>query len=142
MATWNSFYYIDIVKIPIDVNIALNFVNDAASGSTLLFNGTVRDNEDGTPVKFLYYEAYEEMAFKEIDKLISAAFEKYDLNKIAIIHRTGKIEIGGISISIAVSSPHRDSSYMASKFLIDNIKETVPIWKKESFGEYEKWKRI
>ncbi|RZD16258.1 MAG: molybdenum cofactor biosynthesis protein MoaE [Candidatus Acididesulfobacter guangdongensis] len=142
MATCNSFYYIDIVKIPIDVNIALNFVNDAASGSTLLFNGTVRDNEDGTPVKFLYYEAYEEMAFKEIDKLISAAFEKYDLNKIAVIHRTGKIEIGGISISIAVSSPHRDSSYIASKFLIDNIKETVPIWKKESFGEYEKWKRI
>ncbi len=142
MAIDNSFYYIDIVKIPIDVNIALNFVNDAASGSTLLFNGTVRDNEDGTPVKFLYYEAYEEMAFKEIDKLISAAFEKYDLNKIAVIHRTGKIEIGGISISIAVSSPHRDSSYTASKFLIDNIKETVPIWKKESFGEYEKWKRI
>ncbi len=142
MAIGNSFYYIDIVKIPIDVNIPLNFVNDAASGSTLLFNGTVRDNEDGTPVKFLYYEAYEEMAFKEIDKLISAAFEKYDLNKIAVIHRTGKIEIGGISISIAVSSPHRDSSYIASKFLIDNIKETVPIWKKESFGEYEKWKRI
>jgi molybdopterin synthase catalytic subunit len=142
MAIGNSFYYIDIVKIPIDVNIPLNFVNDAASGSTLLFNGTVRDNEDGTPVKFLYYEAYEEMAYKEIDKLISAAFEKYDLNKIAVIHRTGKIEIGGISISIAVSSPHRDSSYTASKFLIDNIKETVPIWKKESFGEYEKWKRI
>ena len=142
MAIGNSFYYIDIVKIPIDVNIPLNFVNDAASGSTLLFNGTVRDNEDGTPVKFLYYEAYEEMAYKEIDKLISAAFEKYDLNKIAVIHRTGKIEIGGISISIAVSSPHRDSSYIASKFLIDNIKETVPIWKKESFGEYEKWKRI
>ncbi len=142
MAIDNNFYYIDIVKIPIDVNIALNFVNDAASGSTLLFNGTVRDNEDGTPVKFLYYEAYEEMAIKEIDKLIRAAFEKYDLNKIAVIHRTGKIEIGEISISIAVSSPHRDSSYTASKFLIDNIKETVPIWKKESFGEYEKWKRI
>jgi molybdopterin synthase catalytic subunit len=142
MPIGNGFYYIDIVKMPIDVNIAMNFVNDAASGSTLLFNGTVRDNEDGTPIKFLYYEAYEEMAFREIDKLISAAFEKYDLNKIAVIHRTGKIEIGGISISIAVSSPHRDASYMASKFLIDNIKETVPIWKKESFGEYEKWKRI
>ncbi|MHB1680338.1 MAG: molybdenum cofactor biosynthesis protein MoaE [bacterium] len=142
MPIGNNFFYIDIVKTHIDVNIALNFVSDPAAGSVLLFNGTVRDNEDGTPVKFLYYEAYEEMALKEIDKLISDAFKKYDLNKIAVIHRTGKIEIGEISISIAVSSPHRDTSYLASKFLIDNIKETVPIWKKESFGDYEKWKRI
>jgi molybdopterin synthase catalytic subunit len=82
------------------------------------------------------------MAVKEIKKLINEAFNKYNILKVCIVHRTGKMEIGEISISIGVSSPHREDSYLASKFLIDAIKETVPIWKKEIFEEGGKWKRI
>ena len=126
----------------IDCNEVLGFVSDSSAGSVLLFNGTVRDNEDGKPVEYLYYEAYEEMAVKEIKKLIKEVFNKYNILKVSIIHRIGKMEIGEISISIGVSSPHREDSYLASKFLIDAIKETVPIWKKEIFEEGGKWKRI
>lgn len=133
---------VEITPDQIDTQRVLDFVSVPSAGSVLLFNGTVRDNEDGEPVKYLYYEAYEEMAVKEMQKLINKAFNGYELLRVAIIHRTGKISTGGISISIGVSSPHREDSYAASKFLIDNIKETVPIWKKEAFADLSKWKRI
>ncbi|MCL4321769.1 MAG: molybdenum cofactor biosynthesis protein MoaE [Deltaproteobacteria bacterium] len=133
---------IEITESEIAPNKVLDFVSDPSAGSILLFNGTVRDNEDAKPVKYLFYEAYEEMAVKEMQKLIKRVFEDYEISKVAIIHRLGRIDIGGISISIGVSSPHRKDSYLASKFLIDNIKETVPIWKKETFEGFDKWKRI
>ncbi len=134
--------YIEITGEKIDDAKVLDFVSDISAGSVLLFNGTVRDNDDGKPVEYLYYEAYEEMAVKEIKKLISAAFNKYNILKVCVIHRTGKMDAGEISISIGVSSPHREDSYIASKFLIDNIKETVPVWKKEMFEEGGRWKRL
>jgi molybdopterin synthase catalytic subunit len=134
--------HIEITGEKIDDAKVLDFVSDASAGSVLLFNGTVRDNDDGKPVEYLYYEAYEEMAVKEIKKLIEAAFDKYDILKVCVIHRTGKMNAGEISISIGVSSPHREDSYIASKFLIDNIKETVPVWKKEIFEEGGRWKKI
>ena len=134
--------HIEITGEKIDDAKVLDFISDISAGSVLLFNGTVRDNDDGRPVEYLYYEAYEEMAVKEIKKLISAAFNKYNILKVCVIHRTGKMDAGEISISIGVSSPHREDSYLASKFLIDNIKETVPVWKKEMFEEGGRWKRL
>ena len=134
--------HIEITGEKIDDAKVLDFVSDISAGSVLLFNGTVRDNDDGKPIEYLYYEAYEEMAVKEIKKLISAAFDKYNILKVCVIHRTGKMDAGEISISIGVSSPHREDSYIASKFLIDNIKETVPVWKKEMFEEGGRWKRL
>ncbi len=134
--------YVEITGEKIDTAKVLDFVSDTSAGSVLLFNGTVRDNDDGKPVEYLYYESYEEMAVKEIKKLITAAFNKYNIIKVCVIHRIGKIETGGISISIGISSPHREDSYLASKFLIDNIKETVPVWKKEVFEEGGRWKRL
>jgi len=134
--------YIEITEKRIDSAAALDFISDSSAGSILLFNGTVRDNEEGKPVEYLFYEAYEEMAVKEIKKLIDSALTKYNILKICIIHRIGKIDIGEISISIGISSPHREDSYLASKFLIDNIKETVPIWKKEMLETGGRWKRL
>ena len=134
--------HIEITGEKIDDAKVLDFVSDISAGSVLLFNGTVRDNDGGKPVEYLYYEAYEEMAVKEIKKLIAAAFDKYNILKVCVIHRTGKMDAGEISISIGVSSPHREDSYIASKFLIDNIKETVPVWKKEMFEEGGRWKRL
>lgn len=133
---------LEITPDKINAVKVLDFVSCPSAGAVLLFNGTVRDNEDGEPVKYLFYEAYEEMAINEMKKLINKAFNDYDLLKVAVIHRLGKINIGDISISIGVSSPHREDSYLSSKFLIDNIKETVPIWKKETFSNLSKWKRI
>ncbi len=133
---------VEITEEKIDSNKVLDFVSDPLAGSVLLFNGTVRNNDDGKPVEYLYYEAYEEMAVKEINKLIADAFSKYNIIKICIVHRTGKINTGEVSITIGISSPHREDSYMASKFLIDNIKETVPIWKKEAFEDGSRWKRL
>lgn len=134
--------YIEITSEKIDTGKVLNFISDYSAGSVLLFNGTVRDNDEGKPVQYLFYEAYEEMAVKEIKKLIAAAFNDFRIAKVCIIHRLGKMDVGEISISIGISSPHREDSYLASKFLIDNIKETVPIWKKEIFDEGGKWKRL
>lgn len=134
--------YVEITEKKIDLDKVLDFVSSHCAGSVLLFNGTVRDNDGGKPVEYLFYEAYEEMAVKEIKKLIGEAFNKYSIAKVCIIHRTGKMDIGEVSISIGVSSPHREDSYLASKFLIDNIKEKVPVWKKEIFKEGGKWKRL
>ncbi|MHB1697072.1 MAG: molybdenum cofactor biosynthesis protein [bacterium] len=134
--------YIEITSENIDAGKVLNFVSDYSAGSVLLFNGTVRDNDEGKPVKYLFYEAYEEMAVKEIKKLINTAFNDFRIAKVCVIHRIGKMDSGEISISIGISSPHREDSYLASKFLIDNIKETVPIWKKEFFEEGGKWKKL
>lgn len=134
--------HVEITENPINPDIVLNFVSDPAAGSLLLFNGVVRNNEDGKPVQKLFYEAYKEMALKELEKLILTAFEKFDLIKVSIIHRVGILEIGEISVSIGVSSAHREDSYLASRFLIEGIKENVPIWKKESFVSSSKWKRI
>ncbi len=134
--------YVEITYEKIDTDRVFDFVSEPSAGSVLLFHGTVRDNDDGKPVKYLFYEAYEEMAVKEIRKLINIARADFNITKVAVIHRMGKIEIGGISISIGISSPHRVDSYLASRFLIDNIKETVPIWKKEVFEDTSKWKRI
>ncbi len=133
---------IEIIPDKINTMTVLDFISVPSAGSVLLFNGTVRDNEDGEPVKYLFYEAYKEMAIKEMQKLINKSFSEYELLRIAVIHRVGRINIGDISISIGVSSPHRKDSYLASKFLIDNIKETVPIWKKETLSSLSKWKRI
>ena len=134
--------YIEITSEKIDTGKVLNFISDYSAGSVLLFNGTVRNNDEGKPVRYLFYEAYEEMSVKEITKLIHAAFNDFRIAKVCIIHRIGKMDVGEISISIGISSPHREDSYLASKFLIDNIKETVPIWKKEVFDEGGKWKKL
>ncbi len=133
---------IEIIPDKIDTGRVLDFISSPSAGSVLLFNGTVRDNEDAKPIQYLFYEAYKEMAIKEMQKLAKRAFKDYEILKVAIIHRIGRIDIGGISISIGVSGPHRRDSYLASQFLIDNIKETVPIWKKETFEDFDKWKRI
>ncbi len=133
---------IKITSEKIDAGKVLDFISDPSAGSVLLFNGAVRNNEEGKPVEYLFYEAYEEMAVKELKKLIDAAFSAFNITKVFVIHRIGRIDIGDLSISIGISSPHRDDSYLASKFLIDNIKETVPIWKKEFAGGAGEWKRL
>ena len=133
----------NIVKISalkIDLNDVAESVGDDKAGATSLFVGTTRDNFEGKVVKRLEYEAYESMAVKEIEKVIVQAREKWNLFHIAVHHRTGIVPVRETSIAIAVSSAHRKESLEAVRFLIDTIKATVPIWKKEIYSDGTRWK--
>ena len=130
---------IDIVESPIDRRKVVDSVTTPGSGAIVTFDGTVRDNARGKPVTHLYYEAYPEMALKELHKIRDQAMQRWPLNEVSIIHRVGRMEIAESSVFIAVSSPHRTDAFEACRFAIDTLKTTVPIWKKEHYEDGEVW---
>uniref|UniRef100_A0A7C9D1W3 Molybdopterin synthase catalytic subunit n=1 Tax=Opuntia streptacantha TaxID=393608 RepID=A0A7C9D1W3_OPUST len=127
-------------NIPIDMVKYINFVQDPACGAIATFSGTTRDTFDGKTVVELRYEAYIPMAIRCIKSICSSARETWNLNLIAVAHRLGPVPVGEISIFIAVSSVHRVDALDACKYLIDEIKASVPIWKKEVYANGEVWK--
>ena len=116
-----------------------DFVQDASCGGISLFVGTVRNNSFDKEVTQLNFSTYKPMAVKEITKIAEQALADFDIFKIAIHHAEGDLQIGDIPVIITVSSPHRDAAFKACQFAIDTLKETVPIWKKESFIDGEVW---
>lgn len=124
---------------PIDVNALVRFVNDAEAGAIATFIGTTRNHNEGRRVIALEYEAYPEMAEKELARIGTEAAKSWPICRMAILHRLGPVQIGEASVVIAVSSPHRDAAFAASRFAIEEIKKTVPIWKKEVFEGGEVW---
>ena len=100
-----------------------------------MFVGTTRDSFGGKSVIKLEYEAYEEMAIKELETICENIRGLWAVNKIAIIHRLGEVPIGEIGVAIAVSSTHRNNAIKSVEFAIDNLKTSVPIWKKEFYGD-------
>ncbi len=110
-----------------------------SDGSDLVFIGKVRDISRGKNVTHIDYDIYNEMAVKEMNKIADEASANHELNRIIIIHRFGRVTLGETSILILVSSPHRDSSYQASRYIIDEIKKRVPIWKKEFYNDGSEW---
>ncbi len=116
----------------------LNRDDDFKAGASVLFLGMVRsDSGDSNEEKVLYleYEAYEEMAERMLEELVRSAFEKWPLEEIKILHRLGRIWLGQIAVAIEVKSVHRDEAYQASRYLIEEIKHKIPIWKKEYFSD-------
>jgi molybdopterin synthase catalytic subunit len=109
------------------------------AGAIATFTGTVRDNARGRTVEYLEYEAYEGMAEKMMAELAEALKARYDIEQVAIHHRTGRVEIGEPSVVIAVSGAHRGDALAACKDAIDTLKETVPLWKKEVYEGGEEW---
>ncbi len=109
------------------------------SGGIDVFIGTVRDSTKGKAVVRLEFEAYEPMALKEMEKIAAQAFEKWPVQKLLIHHRTGVLQVGEIPVIIAVSCAHRDAAFEACRYVIDTLKQTVPIWKKEIFEDGEVW---
>ena len=105
------------------------------AGANVLFLGRIRDGSEGRKVLYLEYEAYQEMAERMIRDLIHEAQDQWPLEKIQILHRLGKVELGQIAVGIEVQAIHRDEAYQASRFLIEGIKHKVPIWKKETFED-------
>ena len=125
-----------ITQDKISVNEILNQLNNDSSGACVLFTGTVRDHNEVGKVTKLHYESYEKMAEKVLQDIESEVFAKWKINKFIAIHRTGTLNVGEVSVVVAVLSAHRKEAFEACKYGIDTIKQKVPIWKKE-FGEFE-----
>ena len=124
---------------PIDSNTVRSAVQDPGFGAILIFEGVGRDNFEGRSVQALEYEAYAPMAIAEMEKIGSEAMDRWQA-KVAIVHRTGRVEIGEPSVVIAVGTPHRAACYEANRYVIDELKIRVPIWKKEVYSNGHTWK--
>ena len=127
--------YISITEQTIDYTALTERVRSNQCGAVVLFMGTVREMTAGRQTVALDYEAYPEMAQQTMQQLITEAREQWTVHAIAIEHRVGRLELGEISVAIAVSSPHRKEAFEAGRFLIDRLKEIVPIWKKENWSD-------
>jgi molybdopterin synthase catalytic subunit len=114
-------------------------LEDPNDGALVLFEGVVRNNSRGRRTHHLDYEAYEGMALSEMEKLAQAALERFAIREVRIIHRLGRLEIGETSVAIAVASAHRAAAFDSCRWLIDTLKKTVPIWKKEHFEDGAVW---
>jgi molybdopterin synthase catalytic subunit len=123
----------------LSVDAALAEVRDEAAGAIATFIGTVRANSRGREVVHLEYEAYEGMAEQVMAELAAQLGDRHELCKVAIHHRVGRVEIGESSVVIAVSAPHRAAALSACKEAIDELKVSVPLWKKETYVGGEEW---
>jgi molybdopterin converting factor subunit 1 len=128
-----------LVKEPIDSASLAAEVKQGEDGAVVVFDGIVRNNTRGRRTLFLVYEAYEEMALRQMRELAAEAIAVHGARQVALVHRLGRLEIGETSVLIAVSSAHRAQAFAASRWLIDTLKKTVPIWKKEHFEDGEVW---
>jgi MoaE-MoaD fusion protein len=128
-----------IVRSPIDMQRILNELKHGDDGAALVFEGIVRNQTRGRKTLYLDYEAYEEMALQQMESLAAQALQQFQIRDVAIVHRLGRLEIGGTSVLIAVVSAHRAAGFDACRWLIDTLKRTVPIWKKEHFEDGAVW---
>ena len=122
-----------IVREEINLEDLRRRTQDPQAGAVLIFCGDVRNHNQKKEVSFLEYESNERMALKQIKKIIEHAQQKWELHKVEVIHRLGKLAVKDCSIAIAVSTSHRNDAYDASRYIIDTVKHSVPIWKKEHF---------
>lgn len=130
---------IRLQSAPIVAAELLSAVAAGGDGAVALFLGTVRDENRGREVLYLEYQAYEEMARSEMERLAEVARGREGVSNVAIVHRTGRLEIGEVSVAVAVAAPHRAEAFETCRFVIDTLKRTVPIWKKEVFRGGEVW---
>jgi molybdopterin synthase catalytic subunit len=118
---------------PPSVDEALDAVADPAAGGTCVFIGTVRDRSNGVAaVTDLTYEAWDELAAARLGEIGDAIHERWDVCRVALLHATGRLDVGRVSVVVAVSAPHRAEAFEACRFGIEELKRDVPIWKKEA----------
>lgn len=117
----------------IDPSEVLGRVGSDEDGATVLFLGVVRDHADGRPVSGMRYDAYVEMARPVLQAIAEEAAVRLTTDRVAVVHRVGELAIGEVSVAIAASSPHRAESFDASRYVIEEIKKRLPVWKKEHF---------
>ena len=119
----------------IDGNKLREQLANSGAGALLVFEGTVRNHNEGKKVLSLAYEAYDELANSEGTSIVEAAETRYELIGAICVHRTGQLQIGDTAVWIGVAAAHREEAYRASRYIIDKIKETLPIWKKEEYQD-------
>jgi molybdopterin synthase catalytic subunit len=129
----------ELTTDPISIEAVARRVVPPECGATVTLDGYVRQFTKGRETLYLVYEAYEEMALKEISKLIGQAHEHFAVSSVGIVHRLGRLEIGETSVVISVAAPHRRAAFEACEWLIRELKRTVPIWKKEVYADGEQW---
>lgn len=129
----------EITREPIKIEEIYQKVVRREAGAVTTFIGTVRELTNGKKTLYLEYEAYETMAVKKMEQIVTEMKKRWPDVEAAISHRIGRLEISDIAIAIAVSSPHRPEAYEANRYAIERIKEMVPIWKKEYWEDGEEW---
>lgn len=132
--TWS-----DITIDPIDPSAIVERVGTPEDGAVALFVGTVRNRNEGRPVGGMEYEGYAEMAREQLAAIVSEAAARAGSDRIAAVHRLGELAIGEVSVAIAVSTPHRAEAFEAARYVIEEIKKRLPVWKRERYldGEAE-----
>jgi molybdopterin synthase catalytic subunit len=130
-----------MIKIVSQIHLeeAYAYLNSPEAGAVNLFIGTVRNNAHGKLVEKLVFEAYEPMALKEMEKLAAMARQKWTVSKLLMLHVVGEKAVGEPVVVIGIASPHRQEAFEATRFLIDELKKTVPIWKKEFYRDGSIW---
>ena len=130
---------IEVTHEPLDPEAVTRKVVKDTNGAVVTFLGTTRDNFEGKRVITLEYEAFEEMAVKKLEEIRQGLMAEFQIEDIAIAHRIGRVDIGQISLIVAVASPHRKEAFLACHEAVDRLKATVPIWKKEIYEDGSRW---
>jgi MoaE-MoaD fusion protein len=128
-----------LVDNTIDADALIRQVRTGADGAIVTFDGCVRNQSHGRRTLYLDYEAYESMALAKMREIAAEARTKFPIDRVAIAHRLGRLDIGETSVFIAVSAPHRAAAFDACRHIIDTLKRSVPIWKKEYFEDGAVW---
>ena len=119
----------------IDLDALRRLLRDDRCGACILFEGRVRNHNEGRVVERLEYEVYEPLAVNEGNAIIGEALEKFGFTKSVCMHRSGVLELGDIAVVVGVTSPHRDEAFRAARYIIDEMKQRLPIWKKEHYTD-------
>lgn len=130
---------IQLTREPLNRDALVQAVSHPSDGGIVVFEGIVRDNARGKQVQYLEYDVYLEMASQQIATIIDEARQRWQIEHVAVAHRFGRLEIGEASVIIVVATPHRGEAFDACRYIIDTLKSTVPIWKKEVATNGEEW---
>ena len=124
---------------PIDSPALVQRTMRPSDGACIIFEGVVRNHHEGRAVESIFYDAYRPMAEKEIERVIRGVESAWPDVRVTVLHRLGQLGVGDVSITIVCTAPHRGDAYEASRAVIDRVKQTVPIWKKERGPHGEEW---
>jgi molybdopterin synthase catalytic subunit len=120
---------------PLDASTLIYSLASSSAGCCVTFEGWVRDNNESRQVTGMEYEAYSELALKEGEAILEEAGCKFDITAATCVHRTGSLKVGDVAVWIGVSAPHREDGFAACRYIIDEIKKRIPIWKKEQYAD-------
>jgi molybdopterin synthase catalytic subunit len=124
-----------LTAAPIDPSALMEELRDSRTGACVTFEGRVRDENEGRPVRSLDYEVYAPLAEREGEKIISEALRRFQVSRALCVHRTGSLALGDIAVWVAVTAGHRSAAFEACRFIIGEVKARVPIWKKEHYAD-------